>query len=98
MKRLLLLGGLLLASCSTTQQNQANAIVTEVEAITQQVCAFIPTAETILSIVALGIPLLATAEGIADAICHAVTAKKGVKGKFAIATVHGVRVQGHFIH
>src|SRR6185436_7655476 len=97
MKRLALLASLLLAGCATTPGGAPNPIIAQVQAIAIQACAFEPTVKTILSILALGNPLLGTASSIADAICAAVTPKTASALKRNPPQVGGVVIHGKFI-
>jgi len=80
--------------CATT--GTPSSIVAEVQAIATQVCAYVPTAETVLNILGAGIPGLTNATAIADAICKAVTKPTARRGA-SRPTVAGVAVRGHFV-
>jgi hypothetical protein len=72
--------------------------VSQVQAIATQVCGFVPTAETVISIFASGNPIYQTASAIANAICGAVTAPKSARRRgAAVPTVSGVPVHGTFV-
>ena len=63
-------GSLLLAQCSTTQVQQVETFLGQVQAYTAQVCKFVPTIDTIISIVNSGVGQVVGAVG--SAICNAV--------------------------
>jgi hypothetical protein len=75
MRKLLLAGAcagfISLGGCTTTGQFDLTTFITQVQGATSQLCAFIPTAETVATILAAGDPLVATAGAVADAICKA---------------------------
>ena len=90
-----LVAALALSGCQTTG---ANSVVAQVQAIAQAACAFVPTAATIIAIVAKGNPALATAAEMATAICAAVAPKPAARLLGALApSVDGVIVEGHFV-
>ena len=72
-----------LAACATTggmpSSTNESPVVQQVQQITQIACKFVPTAGTILQIVAQGVPGLGAAEAIADAICAAVAPTRTMK-------------------
>ena len=91
-----------LAGCVTT--SGTNSIVAEVQALTAAAdafkvtaCAFVPTATTIINIIAKGNPALATASEIATAICAAVAPKPALRRAALAPMVDGVIVEGHFV-
>lgn len=88
-----------LGGCATTGNGTFDlaSFIASVQADTNLVCAFIPTAETVANIVSTGNPIVATAGAVANAICAAVTPVKAA-GKFgAVApTVAGVAIHGRF--
>lgn len=98
----LLASALVLAQCSTTQIQQAEAFIGQVQAYTAQVCKFIPTVATILAIVNSGIGSVVGAVG--SAICNAVPPTASARFKalpklgaiFAgtAGTVNGVAITG----
>lgn len=47
-------------------------LVAQAQQVAQQICAFLPTANTVIEIINLGVPGLGTASAIANAICSAV--------------------------
>lgn len=66
----------------------------------KQICRFVPTAATVLSILKLGLPQLTTAADVATAICEAVAPKTGPNGAKSFPTnpsVAGVPIQGSFV-
>jgi outer membrane lipoprotein SlyB len=104
MKRTLLVGvvSLWLVGCSTTQIQQAEAFLGQVQAYTAQVCKFVPTIATILAIVNGGIGSVVGAVGAA--ICNAVPPPSSARFKalprlgstFAgtVGTVNGIPITG----
>ena len=66
----LVAGSLALAQCSTTQIQQVETFLGQVQAYTAQVCKFVPTIDTIISIVNSGIGQVVGAVG--SAICNSV--------------------------
>jgi hypothetical protein len=65
-------------------------LVAQAQHIAQQICAFLPTANTIIEIVNLGVPGLGTAAAIANAICAAVPPPTPqTRRKAAPVAVHG---------
>jgi len=90
-----LAAALALAGCQTTG---TNSIVVQVQAAATLACSFVPTAATIIAIVAKGNPALATAAEMAAAICAAVVPKPAARLRGAVApSVDGVIVEGHFV-
>ena len=87
-------------------------LVVDVEQAAVAACNFLPTAETVAGIIAVGNPALATATAIANAICAAVSPKTQiaqsllsspamrsvVKPNATVPTVAGVPVHGTFVH
>jgi hypothetical protein len=76
-------------------------LITDVETAAVSVCKFLPTAETVAGIIAVGSPALATASSIASAICAAVgpphtTGTASVRVA-TIPRVAGVLVHGQFV-
>ena len=67
---LALAGGIALAGCSTTQVQQAETFIGQVQADAALVCKFVPDVTTILSIVNSGIGQVVGA--VVQAICNAV--------------------------
>jgi len=89
-----LAAALALGGCVTTS---ANPVVAQVSALTQLACSFVPTAATIIAIVAKGNPQLATAAEMAAAICAAVVPKPALRRAALAPMVDGVIVEGHFV-
>lgn len=91
-------GNITAATPTQLVQDVQNAAITT--------CEFIPTAETVANIIALNNPVLATASGIANAICAAVTQKgpvpvslrRTVNRNAPVPTVSGVPIHGQFVH
>lgn len=90
----------LLGACNPAQQAQVNTIITEAQQDAVAVCGFLPTVETVASILSAGNPLLALPADIANAVCAAVkppTSKPGVARSSAGPAVAGVVVNGKFV-
>ena len=81
-------------------------LVQDVENAAVATCSFLPTAETVAGIIAVGNPALATASSIANAICADVVPKtpvvqairKTINPNAPVPTVSGVPVRGTFVH
>jgi hypothetical protein len=89
-----------LAGCATLGVTPVDisSFVTQVQAITSTACSFLPTAETVASILATGNPIVATANAVANAICAAVApAKTAGKLSTTVPTVAGVVIHGKFL-
>lgn len=83
---------------STDPTGQVATAIADVQAITTQICGFVPLAVTVADILAAGNPALGTAGSIAQAICNAVTpAKLGARKGAAIPTVADVQIHGRFV-
>ena len=84
-----------LSACNTvTGPNGTKvSLISEVQSDAKTACKFIPTAGTILGIVAAGVPALSEATAVAKAICSAVSGP----GKAATPMVAGVRIEGDFV-
>lgn len=82
-------------------QKIASAI-SEVQRITNQVCGFVPLAETVAGIVGTFTgtgPIIGAASGIADMICRSVKkpgARRGATRTGVYGHVRGVAVKGNF--
>lgn len=89
---------LVVTGCTTpapqTGNRETSSIVSDTTAAARGLCAFVPTAETILSLVATGRPELTAAAGLAKAICEAVVPQPGAAP--GPPTVAGVPIQGSF--
>lgn len=87
-----------LGGCATgPTSTQIDQTVAQVQAIAQQVCAFVPTAQTVLNIIsALGVPGVGIAGDIASKICTAVTSKSARRGA-AAPKLYGVTIRGNFV-
>lgn len=76
------------------------AIVTQVQTTAQQICRFVPTAETILGVIGTftTVPFAGLATQAADAICAAVN-RAGVSrgGKRIVPRVNGIAIKGKFV-
>lgn len=97
---------LMLASATTVSNAQSGAAaqaastVAETKASTRDFCNFVPTTQTILQILAIGVPWLQTAQFIAAAICNAIPAQGPDAKRAFIAnppTVYGVPVKGSYV-
>lgn len=120
MKKLLLTAflGAALVGCSTTNGTPTiggipiTTIEQQVQTDVLQICAFVPTAQTIANVVtaAVGVPGLSTAFAIATGICNAVTtapagsisasvsrARVMLKRGVAPPTYIGVPIYGSFV-
>jgi len=103
MKRFVLLAAMTLGGCATTGTvgTTTSTIVADTQQAATVACGFVPTAATVLNIVAVGNPLIATADAIAQAICSAVAASaaapKAGRLRATVPTVNGVAVHGRFI-
>ena len=86
---------LTMAACGTPKPGGSD-IVAQVTAQARALCKFVPTAETILALVATGQPELAAAAGIANAICKAVAPTAGQQKAPGTVAVAGVPIRGHF--
>ncbi len=101
MKKLLLAiplaAALTFGGCATTGGNVN--VIEQVRQAAVAVCGFLPTVETVAAILASGNPIVATASGIANAICDAVThlppmtARRGAPAP----SVAGVVIHGKFV-
>ena len=101
--------GLLAASvtgCATTPGSTTSpaatlqTFITDVQAIAQTACSFVPTADTVANIVAANDSQLGTAEAVATAICTAVANSPPATTTTASAAqpmVDGVVVRGTFL-
>lgn len=104
MKRLVcvvaLAGSVFLAGCETTGKpfpERVTEVVAQVQAITRQVCDFIPVAEVVAQIIRVGDYTAPVA--IANAICTAVhNLPKATRGtKRPVPVVSGVVVKGQYV-
>lgn len=104
MRKLLLASmlSLSLASCATTggTPTDTNAIIAQIQQTTAQICAFVPTAETVAAIIAAAsggaaTPAVIGVASIANAICAAVT--KPAAKRRGVPTVNGVPINGSFV-
>lgn len=101
-----LMGSMALAGCATTPGSSVPtidpAVISAVQKDAALVCGFIPTVETVVSIIASFVPggsAAATIAGtVASAICNAVApAKASMKrGDVAVPMVNGIPVKGYF--
>lgn len=102
MRKILLSGalaaGFILSGCATTGTDQ-KAFIEQVRQAAVAVCGFLPTAQTVGSIILAGNPAFVTASAIANAICAAVTAPevKALGPRRAPPVVAGVVIHGEFI-
>jgi hypothetical protein len=92
---LVLAAALVVSSCASLREpGGLDALIKQVQSITQQACAFIPTAQTVANILAAG--QLNGAFVIANAICAAVVAPPDATRRRA-PMVSGVPVNGSFV-
>jgi hypothetical protein len=95
-----------LAGCASTggAPVDVSSFIAQVQATTSAVCSFVPTAETVASIIGAvtgpsGAGIVATTNGIASAICDAVAPVKAAgKLRATIPTVAGVTIHGKFLN
>ncbi len=97
-----------LGGCATTggvtSPTDITSFIAQVQATTSAVCSFVPTVETVASVIGAvtgpaGAGIVATANGIASAICSAVApAKASGKLRAAQPTVAGVAIHGRFLN
>jgi len=71
--------------------------VEAIRQVTAAMCGFLPTAETVLNILALNNPALLLAEQIGAAICRAVTPSKTLGLVSELPQVGGVPVEGEWV-
>jgi predicted small secreted protein len=102
----LLLGSIALAGCNTTAQDIATSIITASQTVNEkvasvrgyatQICAYVPTAATVISIFNSGYGTDVAA--VANAICQAVTTAPLADGPGDHKPrVNGVVVRGQFV-
>ena len=91
-------GGLLLGGCATTKESAQSLAQKAIEA-TVAVCGFLPTIDTVTSIILAGNPAYTTASAIANGICAAVTSRQvsPTTGRRATPIVAGVVIHGKFV-
>jgi hypothetical protein len=93
--------GTLLAGCASVGgvPTVLGISAAEVQQDAIAICSFLPTASTVANIIAVGNPLLTTAEAIAQAICASVTAPPvaSTLRRVGTPTVAGVVIKGRFI-
>lgn len=89
---------LALAGCQSTG-GVSPQFITNVQALTQTACAFIPTAEVIAQIYASGNADLTKAEAVAAAVCAAVKPSPAIASapSGSLPSVAGVLVKGTFV-
>lgn len=94
-----------LAGCATTS-GTPSIDVGQVQQAAIAACGFLPTVETVVGIIATfatggaAAPVVATAEGVAEAICSAVVPKAAARRGGAPAAppaVNGVVIHGQFV-
>lgn len=98
----LLIVGLALGGCAgsvpgITPSTDIAGTIAQVQSATTTVCRFLPTAETVINIIATFTEVGAAAApitAVADAICAAVTKKSARRGG---ARVRGVVIKGRFL-
>lgn len=83
----LLAGALSLGACSSTQIAQVDAAISQAQALTQNLCQFVPTVATVSGVIAAlfpgGAAVSTIAAGVASDICSAVAAAPVVVPKTA---------------
>ena len=111
---------LLLAACKTTGSTPGTVVpstpeitkvsetIAKVQTTARKICAFVPTANTVASILAsFGVSSLTQATGIASDICNALSERKLMAArpglermqyrKVSPPSVNGVVIQGRFV-
>jgi hypothetical protein len=89
-----------LSGC-TTPFNPAT-FAAQVQAETQKLCGYVPTAETITNLFATGVPGVQLAETLANAICGAVGPAPKTTALFRAhaaappPVLYGVKLKGHY--
>jgi hypothetical protein len=72
--------GLTIASCSsinsTGSSSSASGLINNIIVDTQNLCGFLPTANSVVGLIGSGVPWLGTAEAVAQLICSAVSPNK----------------------
>lgn len=100
MKRMLLVSALALSlsACFPTSTN-LQELINQTRDTAVKVCGFLPTVDTVASIIALNHPAYQTAKAIADAVCAAVTSapRAGPEARAVAPKVAGVEVKGEFV-
>lgn len=101
MKKLLVIPVVLaLGGCAGTvpSTGDINTKITEIQAVTRQICSFVPTAQTVARILsALGVPGISVVSDVAGQICAAVTTAPLADGGPRQAKVNGVVIRGKFV-
>lgn len=96
MKKLLLVGMVALAGCTTpVSVADVTARAKEIQNYTKLFCSFVPTIGTIASILSQG--AAAPAVAIAQDICLAVTTAPLADGGARVPRVRGVAIKGSFV-
>jgi len=94
-----LVAAFMLSGCATTGGTSNTDIIKQIREAAVAACGFLPTINTVAQILASGNPIVATASGVAGAICAAVAnlppaaARRGA----APPTVAGVVIHGRFV-
>ena len=93
-----LIAAFMLSGCATPGTTNTD-IIKAVREAAVAACGFLPTISTVAEIIASGNPIVATASGIANAICAAVTALPPLATRKGSAppTVAGVVIHGRFV-
>ena len=114
MKKLFLIaalcGTVALAGCASTGTKPVpvvagniniGATISAAEAAAVKVCGFLPTEQTITSILATFVPQTAVpisiGNQIANMICNAVAPKASSRRRLSVPSVNGVRIEGAFV-
>jgi hypothetical protein len=77
-----------------TASDQTSDFIKKVVDGTRTVCSFVPTAQTVAAIFATGNPVLATVNGVVDAVCAAIGNKASFYGRGG-PSVEGVPIKGY---
>lgn len=85
----------------TTGNINIGATISAAEAAAVKACGFLPTEQTITSILATFVPSTAVpisiGNQIASMICNAVVPKASSRRRLSMPIVNGVRIQGSFV-
>lgn len=83
-----------LSGCSKPEEGEGDAVA-KVRALTEKICAFLPTASSVAAMLAANNPAVSGVTAIANAICEAVS-RKSMAPDAACPMVNGVCVEGDF--
>jgi hypothetical protein len=90
-RTLAVVGALALGGCQYFTDSSGKFDISGAQKLAVSICAFEPTAQTVLSIFNTGSPALGTASQVANAICQAVNTPRSAGTKPVVA---GVPVEG----